>query len=74
MLQEARPHSTPMITSTPKGRISDPMPSLAKNTDTACMIPPASWICLPGTTMAMATLPRMDSPATVVAATSTDPG
>ena len=38
------------------------------------MIPPASWICLAGTTMAMATLPRMDSEATVAAAIRTARG
>ena len=74
MLHDASPHSTPMITSTPKGRSAEEMPSLAKKIDTACMIPPASWICLAGTTIAMATLPRMDSDATVTAATRTDPG
>ena len=50
------------------------MPSLAKKIDTACMIPPASSIWLPGTTMAMATLPRIDSVATVTAAIRTAPG
>jgi len=74
MLHDARPHRTPMITSTPKGRTSEEMPSLAKKMDTACMIPPASWICLDGTTIAMATLPRMDSDATVAVAIRTDPG
>jgi hypothetical protein len=63
-----------MITSTPNGRISEEMPSLPKKMDTACMIPPASWIFPAGTTIAMATLPRMDKVATVAADTRTDPG
>ena len=74
MLQDARPHSTPMITSTPNGLSSEEMPSLAKKMDTACMIPPASWICLAGTTIAIATLPRTDSDATVAAAIRTARG
>ena len=74
MLQDARPHSTPMMTSTPNGLIGEDVPSLAKDTDTALMIPPASSICLPGTTMAMATLPRIDKVATVTAAIRTAPG
>ena len=74
MLHDASPHSTPMMTSTPNGFRRDWMPSLVKKIWTACMIPPASSIWSCGTTMAMATLPRIESAGTVTAATKTAPG